>query len=211
MNTKKYASVVLCFGDSNTWGRNPIDRSRYDAQQRWTGVLQSNLGQDFYVIEEGLGGRTTDCENTLGEGRNGLLYFKPCVESHEPDAIVLMLGTNDLKDIFNKSSDDIVSALEQYCILIKNLEKKTSLILVAPTSVDVHAPGFMHPDKFSDTSVKKASELPEKIQKLAEKYGAIYINARDTAVLGVDGLHWTQESHIKFAEAMSNTIKELQL
>ena len=51
---------ILCFGDSNTWGLNPRDNSRFDDQTRWTGLLD-NLLRPFgkRVIEEGLCGRTT--------------------------------------------------------------------------------------------------------------------------------------------------------
>ena len=46
---------ILCFGDSNTWGLNPRDNSRFDDQTRWTGLLDDLL-RPFgkRVIEEGL-------------------------------------------------------------------------------------------------------------------------------------------------------------
>jgi len=56
MNVNPEAKTVLCFGDSNTWGQTPHKKFRYPANERWTGVLQTELGDDFYVIEEGLGG-----------------------------------------------------------------------------------------------------------------------------------------------------------
>ena len=49
---------ILCFGDSNTYGYNPSNKERFTRKERWTGVLQQALGQDYYVIEEGLNGRT---------------------------------------------------------------------------------------------------------------------------------------------------------
>lgn len=48
---------ILCFGDSNTFGTNPSG-GRWPRNQRWTGILQERLGNEFYVMEEGLGGRT---------------------------------------------------------------------------------------------------------------------------------------------------------
>ena len=51
---------VLCFGDSNTWGYNPKDGSRFSWEIRWTGRLQKELqGDGIRVLEEGLCGRTT--------------------------------------------------------------------------------------------------------------------------------------------------------
>ena len=43
---------ILCFGDSNTNGSNPVG-GRWGRWERWTGVLQKLLGDDYYVIEEG--------------------------------------------------------------------------------------------------------------------------------------------------------------
>ena len=63
--------VVVCFGDSNTWGYDPETRSRYAPNIRWTGVLQQTLGSGFSVIEEGLNGRTTNIDDPLDEDRNG--------------------------------------------------------------------------------------------------------------------------------------------
>ena len=209
MNTNKDAKVILCFGDSNTWGRNPIDSSRFNSSQRWTGKLQDGLGKNFYIIEEGLGGRTTDCENPGREGRDGFLYFKPCIESHEPDIVVLMLGTNDLKDFIDKSADDIVLSLESYCQHIQVLDKRPSLILVSPTSLNMDAPEFMHKDQFSEASGEKASELPAKIEALARKYICEFLNASDFAELGNDGLHWTEDSHNKFGEEVVQKVRGL--
>ena len=56
---------VLCYGDSNTWGcigrweASILPSERYDREHRWPDVLQAQLGEDFHVISEGLGGRST--------------------------------------------------------------------------------------------------------------------------------------------------------
>lgn len=49
---------ILCFGDSNTFGTNPKG-GRHAWNTRWPGRLQVLLGPEYYVIEEGMGGRTT--------------------------------------------------------------------------------------------------------------------------------------------------------
>ena len=46
--------TILCYGDSNTWGWNPISESRFDKDVRWPGILQQELGEDYEVISEGL-------------------------------------------------------------------------------------------------------------------------------------------------------------
>ena len=89
---------IVCFGDSNTWGYNPVDGTRFDEDTRWTGRLQTLLGDKYCVIECGICGRTTsidepfrDCRN----GRKGLLYSME--ESRPFDLLIISLGGNDLK------------------------------------------------------------------------------------------------------------------
>lgn len=100
--------TVLCYGDSNTWGHDPETRTRYPPDVRWAGVLADRLGPGYRVIEEGLNGRTTRWDGPMEPGRNGLTYLRPCVESHQPlHMIVVMLGTNDLNRRFDLSASDI--------------------------------------------------------------------------------------------------------
>ena len=90
--------TILCYGDSNTWGYDPVNACRYDRNIRWPGVLQKELGQAYYVKEEGLCGRTTVWDDPVEGHKNGLKQLTPILHSHCPlDLVVIMLGTNDLK------------------------------------------------------------------------------------------------------------------
>lgn len=42
---------ILCFGDSNTHGYNSKTGGRFGVDERWTKLLQKNLGDEYYVIE----------------------------------------------------------------------------------------------------------------------------------------------------------------
>jgi lysophospholipase L1-like esterase len=48
---------IMCFGDSLTWGWNPIESGipieRYSKEKRWTGILASELGPEFEVYRWG--------------------------------------------------------------------------------------------------------------------------------------------------------------
>ena len=106
---------ILCFGDSNTWGLNPRDNSRFDDQTRWTGLLD-NLLRPFgkRVIEEGLCGRTTQFHDWYRKNRCGLDAFPLLLESHSPLAgVVIMLGTNDCKTCFHASAEQIAGGVRQ--------------------------------------------------------------------------------------------------
>ena len=106
--------TVLCYGDSNTYGAKPIGFDildspliagdmRFSRDERWTGILQKELEPDYFVIEEGLNARTTSFDDPVeGFHKNGKTYLLPCLESHAPiDLVILMLGTNDLKKRFS--------------------------------------------------------------------------------------------------------------
>lgn len=85
---------------SNTYGYRPDGSGRFDADTRWTGLLQKKLGTNDRIIEEGLCGRTTVFSDELREGRRGLDTIGILLESHAPvDLLILMLGTNDCKTV----------------------------------------------------------------------------------------------------------------
>jgi len=76
---------ILCYGDSNTWGYvagkfnlQTQYMERYPRDIRWTGRLQKLLGDQYYVIEEGLNGRSTNVDSDIPPDRNGKNYLLPC-------------------------------------------------------------------------------------------------------------------------------------
>ena len=93
------AKRILCYGDSNTYGHDPArGGARLPREQRWPGALAGLLGEGYEILEEGLCGRTTVLEDPTAPGLNGLSYLGPCLLSHRPlDLVILMLGTNDLQ------------------------------------------------------------------------------------------------------------------
>ena len=116
---------ILCFGDSNTHGQipgmGPLDR--YAREQRWPGILQAQLGAGWHVIEEGLSGRTTVHDDPIeGAHKNGRLYLRPCLQSHAPlDLVILMLGTNDLKVRFHMPPSEVAMGIGCLVYDIKEL------------------------------------------------------------------------------------------
>ena len=48
-------TTVVCFGDSNTWGYEPISGGRYPAKERWVDILAAETG--CTTVNVGLNGR----------------------------------------------------------------------------------------------------------------------------------------------------------
>ncbi len=217
MNTNSNAKTILCYGDSNTWGQKPDKSGRYAADARWTGRVQKLLGDNCYIIEEGLSSRTTDLDYPKRPGRNGRTYLEPCLDSHNPlDLVIVMLGTNDLKLEFNRSSEDIAKALNGLVEIIQERGKNAlgatpKILLISPILVDDTAPNFaeFYTGYYNHDSAAKSKELAVHIQSVADNTNSLFLDAAKVASAGDDGLHFNFEAHVSLGEILSSTINRI--
>ncbi len=201
---------ILCFGDSNTWGYNGINKERFDEDTRWTGRLQKLLGEEYTVIEEGHNGRTTVWDDPVENRLAGLTYLWPCMESHSPfDLIIFMLGTNDTKTYFSMTAQNIADAAGRLVRIAQTCEfgrdkKPPKVLLVSPIRIDDNETlDYM----FGKQAAEKSLGFPEAFRKIAEECGCYYMDAALYAGPGdADGLHMAEESHESLAAAMYEKI-----
>jgi lysophospholipase L1-like esterase len=203
--------TVLCYGDSNTHGTPDVDGPRLPFTSRWTGLLQQCLGAGYRVIEEGLGGRTTDLDYENRIGRNGRTYFMPCVESHNPlDVIIIMLGTNDIKTEFGRSAQETATALHGY---LDDLEQvafpRPGVILLSPILIDPAMAGFATENlpTYGADSPEKSRGFAPHMREVAAARSVGFLDAATVASPGYDGIHLSQESHPALAELIASTIR----
>ena len=232
--------TVLCYGDSNTWGYNPKG-GRYDYTIRWPAVMASYLNQKipgktdsadageyagitpgipgskdclYWVVEEGLNGRTTCLEDPIEGDRNGLRQLIPILRSHRPmDLVIIMLGTNDLKRRFHPSPYEISHGAQLVAKAAIASEcgpgdgpPKVLLVCPAPFSVsDTFA------QIFSPESVDISRKLSPFYKACAAECGAAFFDAGTivSACSPVDGIHWEAEDQRRFGQAMAVQVKQL--
>jgi len=213
MNTNPNAKRILCYGDSNTWGRIPGITKRYPINLRWPGISQQLLEDAYEIIEEGLSSRTTTIDDTKHIGKNGKTYLVPCLETHNPiDIVILFLGTNDIKERFNRNPKQIRAGIEELIKLIKgyawnNDNKPPRIILVSPTIVDEAVPGVQ--EKYKGAQVK-SEQLGKEYAELAKKYNLEFVDAAKIVLPSKkDGYHLEPNSHKKLAEAFREKISKL--
>ena len=116
---------IICYGDSNTFGYNPKDGSRFDENIRWTSLLQKNLGAEYVVINEGMCDRTGFVNNPKGELFSAPKHFPEFItKSGNIDLLILWIGTNDLQFLYNISLSTIERGLENLIKLAKTKAKK---------------------------------------------------------------------------------------
>ena len=200
---------VLCFGDSNTWGYNPKDGSRFPWGVRWTSVLQEQLkDQGVRVIEEGLCGRTTIFEDPLRQGRKGVELFPVLLETHgQPEQIILMLGTNDCKTVFSASAEVIGKGI--MCLLdqAKQFAPDSKILLISPIFLGERVWEEEFDQEFSPESVEVSKKLGDVYEKIAKQYGVDFFRAADYVKCSEDDQeHMDAVGHRVFAGVVAEHI-----
>lgn len=207
MNKKR----ILCYGDSNTWGYIPgSDHKRFSEQERWTKVLGNLLGNQYEIIEEGLNSRTltSNDERPGKEGKSGKDYLIPCLDTHDPiDLVIIMLGTNELKKVFNKSAEVACDEFEEYFVKVI-LNRKSQITHIAPKLLIIAPVIVTEKDEKYLSAGPKSIIMAEKYEEIANKYNCEFINNKELKT-GIDGLHLTVESHKKLAELLYEKIKQV--
>lgn len=190
---------VLCFGDSNTWGYNPVDGSHY--KNPWPVLLSKKLS-GITVLTEGMPGRTTRLDGASGERINGFQNFAPLFEQESPDHVIVALGTNDLQTRFNCSADEIADSLRIYVEYIGS--ENVTLIIPA----QIHEIGYF--GSLFAGAARKSLELPKAINALAEDMNCYIIDANSCINPSpVDGIHWSETDHENFADLLLPHLKRI--
>ncbi len=208
--------TVLCYGDSNTWGSATAPRpdDRYPPDERWTGILRRRLGPEWLVVEEGLPGRTTVHPDPIeGSWLDGSAYLLPCLRSHQPlDAIVVMLGTNDLKARFNVPAGDIAAGIGRLLTIIRTAEVGPNNS-VPPVLVVCPAPildRFGERPDFADMFLgghAKSMRLPPLYEAVAGEHGAAFLDAGTVMTSSAfDGIHLDPDAHAALGQAVAGAV-----
>jgi lysophospholipase L1-like esterase len=206
--------TVLCYGDSNTWGYNAETESRFPLKNRWPTVLASELGGGYTVIPEGLNGRTTVWPDPVeGEHKNGKEYLFPCLESHYPiDLVIVMLGTNDLKHRYGLSAWDIASGAGALVEMIQGTAfgpdgGAPGVLLIAPPPTCTAGTPFegMFPD-----SDEKSRNLGREYGLVAAELGCEFFDASTViASSKIDGIHLEPAAQVALGTAVSAVVRKI--
>jgi len=204
--------TILCFGDSNTWGYNPVTKERFSQELRWTGVLRRELGLGYEVIEEGLNGRTTVCEDPIDPHKNGRSYFIPCLDSHRPlDLVAIFLGTNNLKKRFSQSAYDIAEGVAD---LIEIAQKSgAGLAGAAPKILVMAPPPVAKLSEFAEMfegAELKSMKLGQHYRRVAGQYSCEFLDTSEVIVSSdVDGIHFDPGEHQKLGRSVAGLLKRI--
>lgn len=174
---------VLCYGDSNTYGYDPRSYygGRYDAQYRWVDILASKTG--WQIQNAGMNGREIPRQSDLIPDGTELL--------------IVMLGTNDL--LQGKCAEEACQRMESF---LQNLD---------PEIVCLIAPPPMKPGEWvsSNALIGESKALSREYKALARRLGIRFLDAGGWNVeLTFDGVHFSENGHIAFAEGLWKELVE---
>ena len=213
---------IVCLGDSNTHGycADPADCAdggiRFNESERWTRRLQAQLGEDYLVVEEGLSGRTTCFVDPLHEGLSALQYITPCLKSHEfVDLLIIMLGTNDVKDRFAASAACVAIGMGR---LVKKAiatecwgDKKPNILVIAPPHIGDGMFASPVGETMGADCAAKSRELAKYYKEQCELIGCHFLDAQalNCEFNQVDFMHLTNKGHATLADALSKLVPTL--
>lgn len=209
--------TIVCFGDSNTHGYNSSNMGRFTHKERWTGLLADLLGPDYLIREEGLSGRTTSFEDPLFEGLNGFSYIHACMLTHEPlDLLIIMLGTNDVKERFSATPGNINKGLERLVTKAVHTpeawREKPNILIIAPPPIEE---GYYETEigpEMGKGCIEKSQALAPLFEQTARQTGCHFLDAASIPGVGMypyDHMHLSLEAHKCLAEKLAGLIPQI--
>ncbi len=174
--------------------------------------MREIIGDGYEVVMEGLNARTTVWDDPIEEGRCGKDYLMPCLLTHDPiDLVILMLGTNDLKKRFSVSAFDIGRSIG--LLLDKILASGTGPVGEAPKVLLMSPPPVAKLTEFAEMfegAQEKSKQLPAYYSQYAEERGCSFF---DTGSLircsDADGIHFEPEEHVKLGKKVAELVQDI--
>ena len=218
---------IICLGDSNTHGYCADPRGcadpelfRFNEDERWTKLLQKELGDEYLVVEEGLSGRTTVFQDPLYEGLDALSYLWPCLKSHEPvSLLIVMLGTNDTKQRFGMNAYAIGLGMRRLVQKAATIDcwgpgGKPNILIVSPPAVGEGVLTSSVAEEMGTTPptcVEKSRQLAVEYHRVAEETGCHFLDADGCGCEfnTIDYMHLTKKGHMALAAALAKLVPGL--
>ena len=207
--------VILAYGDSLTYGADPAAADRHVYEDRWPTVLEQGLGGQARVIPEGLGGRTTAFDDfSAAADRNGARILPTLLATHNPlDAVVIMLGTNDLKPYINGSALGAAHGIVRLIEIIRTYPynrggSAPAIVVVSPP----HVVPTDHPElsPMFEGGVAESQKLAGHYRRIATDLGVTFFDAATVATASpLDGVHIDARNTRAIGQALVPVVKQV--
>ena len=195
---------IIAIGDSNG-----------EHENGWVHQLKKIRPQDT-IINYSISGATIGFDNlgkdTLNTLKNINTYLSDASKKVEKiDNIIVLLGTNDCKAVFDSLQDQVILNLEKLITEIQsypfNQKNKPTITLVTPPPIPNDS---MLITKYQGGKKRLENLLPV-YKTIAKDYKCVFIDiykplAEDYLSLTVDGIHLNEEGYVKMAKIINDTL-----
>ncbi|MEO8757476.1 MAG: SGNH/GDSL hydrolase family protein [Devosia sp.] len=210
--------TILAYGDSITYGHDPVGGTRLAYEDRWPTALERGLGGTARVIAEGLGGRTTLHDDWYADAdRNGARVLPTLLTSHSPlDLVIIMLGTNDLKPFHGRTALEASYGMRRLVQIVR--ANAAGQGAVAPRIIIVAPPHLgetnVHPEMMvhfgNQTAIDASKQFAEMYKRRADEAGVGFFDASTVAVADpADGVHLDAKNTRAIGEGLVPVVKSL--
>lgn len=199
---------ILCFGDSNTFGYNPLNCGRHPKNQRWTGIL-SELLPDCEIIEQGLNNRTGFFKNPDGLKYCGGEYFSIFLQNYRNlDLCIIALGTNDAQFFYKLDKDIARKGIQNFINSVREVNQNTKILIIPPVRIKENILNGIFKMQFDKNSIEISEKVFPVYEQVSKENNCYYFDFNKIAAPSDnDGLHYTKESHKLIAKNLAEFIK----
>ncbi len=193
---------ILCFGDSNTFGYNPNNGSRYNENSRWTGILKNLCKNNYEIIEAGCNNRTAFSNNPDGIQFTGYMILPEYLKKFY-DIIILAIGINDLQKFYNPTLEEFETGIENLIKKIRESLPNCNIIILSPSHITENILNSNFRFMFNQTSIEKSKQITPIYEKIANEYNCKFLDLNKIVIPSeIDGLHYEVEEHKKIAQSI---------
>ncbi len=226
------AEKILFYGDSLTWGMAHDCASRYPVT--WPRLLEGKLKEyNLEVVESALCSRTTVWDDpgnevwmTGAEGHmfNGRDHFVIEFQSCLPSWLVILLGTNDLRERVRKRAKSLKSSRTRVIAqdiadnagsigLVARKVHAESPLAQGDLNVVIVCPPIVHLNANAEAlgydreSVVLSRAFPKAFQKMCKQNKFLFVNPGLDSTTFVDGIHFDDNANQECADAVWRVIQ----
>lgn len=200
--------TIFFYGDSNTYGYDPrgFGGGRYSTEICWTDRLRKALEGEWTVCVDAMNGREIpQNENAMDR----VLHLMESVREEQGlDVMAVMLGTNDLFSAAGPMAAYIVAEkMERFLDRLMAGMPDIRYLLLAPPQLEIRE-FFIPEERFLPQAAGRLGLL---YHVIAESRGQLFANTADWELsLAYDGVHLSEEGHLRFAECMQKEMTDWQ-
>lgn len=177
---------IVCIGDSNTWGYDPRSYAgeQYPPAVRWTARIDNSPAWEIISLAQN--GRA------IPQDGFGLRLLDLQLDAAAPfDGVCVMLGANDL--LCGASAQAAAAHMDTLLAQLKRFGAPVLLIAPPPFQSGTWVEG--------DQPIAASVQLAKLYRTLAQDHGIAFADAGEWGIaLAFDGVHFTEEGHLRFAE-----------